>query len=155
MVPIRLAVVRLRAHAQRNLLAAIGIAVGAGVLAMTAVGAVAVQDRAAQRALAGLQPSDRAVQALWSGVPAQSNLSYPQLDRLVGRFEPRIDAAEGVVQVLAVWWEDGFVPRREKEFVDAMRDALGAYLRFAKASRLEWPSNLSAERRLFGATASG
>jgi len=75
-------------------------------------------------------------------------------DRLVGRFEPRIDRAEGVVQVLAVWWEDGFVPRREEEFVDAMRDALGAYLRFAKASRLEWPSNLSAERRLFGATAS-
>jgi hypothetical protein len=74
--------VRLRAHAPRNVVAAIGIAVAAAVLAMTAVGAVAVQDRAVQRALAGLQPSDRAVQALWSGVPAQSSLSYRQLDRL-------------------------------------------------------------------------
>jgi hypothetical protein len=82
LVPVRLAAVRLRAHATRNVVAAIGIAVAAAVLAMTAVGAVAVQDRAAQRALAALQPSDRAVQAVWSGVPAQSNLSYRQLDRL-------------------------------------------------------------------------
>ena len=81
-MPVRLAAIRLRAHAARNVVAAVGIAVAAAVLATTAVGAVAVQDRAAQRALAALQPSDRAVQALWSGVPAQSNLSYPQLDRL-------------------------------------------------------------------------
>jgi uncharacterized protein YcaQ len=33
-------------------------------------------------------------------------------DRFVGRIEPRIDAAEGSVQMLAVWWEDGFAPRR-------------------------------------------
>jgi hypothetical protein len=81
-VSVRLAAIRLRAHASQNVIAAIGIAVGAGVLAMTAVGAVAVQDRAVQRALGALQPSDRAVQAVWSGVPAQSNLSYPQLDHL-------------------------------------------------------------------------
>jgi uncharacterized protein YcaQ len=31
-------------------------------------------------------------------------------DRLVGRIEQRIDAAEGSVQILAVWWEDGFAP---------------------------------------------
>ena len=74
-------------------------------------------------------------------------------DRLVGRFEPRIDAAEGAVQVLAVWWEDGFEPRRAEGFVDAMREALRAYLRFAKADRLEWPTELGAEKRLF-ATAS-
>jgi uncharacterized protein YcaQ len=74
-------------------------------------------------------------------------------DRLVGRFEPRIDAAEGAVQVLTVWWEDGFEPRRAEGFVDAMREALRAYLRFAKADRLEWPTELGAEKRLF-ATAS-
>src|SRR3954452_2967991 len=50
-------------------------------------------------------------------------------DRLVGRIEPRIDTVEGAVQVLAVWWEDGFEPSRAEGFVDAMRDALGAYLR--------------------------
>jgi uncharacterized protein YcaQ len=71
-------------------------------------------------------------------------------DRLVGRIEPRIDAAEGAVQVLAAWWEDGFEPRRADGFVDAMREALGAYLRFAKATRLDWPSELGSEKRLFG-----
>jgi uncharacterized protein YcaQ len=71
-------------------------------------------------------------------------------DRLVGRIEPRIDAAEGSVQMLAVWWEDGFEPRRAEGFVDAMREALGAYLRFAKADRIEWPTELRTEKRLFG-----
>lgn len=71
-------------------------------------------------------------------------------DRLVGRIEPRIDAAEGAVQVVGTWWEDGFEPRRAEGFVDAMREALGAYLRFAKADRIEWPTELGAEKRLFG-----
>jgi uncharacterized protein len=71
-------------------------------------------------------------------------------DRLVGRIEPRIDAAEGSVHMLAVWWEDGFEPRRAEGFVDAMREALGAYLRFAKADRIEWPTELPTEKRLFG-----
>jgi hypothetical protein len=82
LVPVRFALVRLRAHAERTAVVALGIAIAAAVLALTAVGSVAVQDRAVQRALAGLQPSDRAIQAFWSGVPAQSNLSFRQLDRL-------------------------------------------------------------------------
>jgi hypothetical protein len=32
-----------------------------------------------------------------------------------------------------------------------MRDALDAYLRFAGADRLEWPSHLAAQQRLFAA----
>jgi hypothetical protein len=70
-------------------------------------------------------------------------------DRLVGRIEPRIDRADGRVQVLDVWWEDGFAPRRADGFVDAMRDALSAYLRFAGANRLEWAPHLGTEKRLF------
>jgi uncharacterized protein len=70
-------------------------------------------------------------------------------DRFVGRIEPRIDRAEARVHVLDVWWEDGFAPRRADGFVDAMRDALRAYLRFAGASRLEWASHLGTEKRLF------
>jgi uncharacterized protein len=70
-------------------------------------------------------------------------------DRLVGRIEPRIDRAAGPVQVLDLWWEDGFDRRRTEGFVDAMRDALGAYLRFAGATALEWPSHLRAEKRLY------
>jgi uncharacterized protein YcaQ len=70
-------------------------------------------------------------------------------DRFVGRIEPRIERADSRVQMLNVWWENGFAPRRVEGFVDAMRDALSAYLRFADASRLEWPSHLAAEKRLF------
>ena len=70
-------------------------------------------------------------------------------DRFVGRIEPRIDHAERRVQVLGLWWEDGFAPRRVHGFVDAMRDALRAYLGFAGASRLEWEPHLRTEKRLF------
>jgi uncharacterized protein YcaQ len=76
-------------------------------------------------------------------------LPFTFQDRLVGRIEPRIDRAEARVQVLDVWWEDGFEPRRAEGFVDAMRDALHAYLRFARASRLEWAPHLGTEKRLF------
>jgi len=70
-------------------------------------------------------------------------------DRLVGRIEPRIDRAEGRVNVLDLWWEDGFDVRGANGFVDAMRDALRAYLRFAGASSVEWSPHLELERRLF------
>ena len=72
-------------------------------------------------------------------------------DRLVGRIEPRIDRERDRVEVLGLWWEDGFAPRRAAGFVEAMRDALGAYLRFAGADRLDWASHLGAEKRLFPA----
>jgi hypothetical protein len=70
-------------------------------------------------------------------------------DHFVGRIEPRIDRDEARVEVLDVWWEDGFAPRRADGFVDAMRDALRAYLRFAGAERLEWAPHLATEKRLF------
>ena len=70
-------------------------------------------------------------------------------DRFVGRIEPRIDRAEGRVEVLDVWWENAFSPRRADGFVDAMRDALRAYLGFAGADRLAWASHLGTEKRLF------
>jgi hypothetical protein len=53
------------------------------------------------------------------------------------------------MQVLHVWWEDGFVPGRADGFVDGMRDALRAYHCFAGASRLEWAPHLDREKRLF------
>jgi uncharacterized protein YcaQ len=72
-------------------------------------------------------------------------------DRFVGRIEPRIDRDQSRVEILDVWWEDGFAPARADGFVDAMRDALDAYRRFAGADRLEWASQLSKEKRLFRA----
>jgi uncharacterized protein YcaQ len=71
-------------------------------------------------------------------------------DRLVGRIEPRIDRDAARVEVLGLWWEEGFVPRRAAGFVAAMREALRAYLSFAKADRLEWAPHLTAEKRIFG-----
>jgi uncharacterized protein YcaQ len=70
-------------------------------------------------------------------------------DRLVGRIEPRIDRDRARVEVLGVWWEDGFAPQRADGFVDAMRDALRAYQRFAGADGLEWAPHLGTEKRLF------
>lgn len=72
-------------------------------------------------------------------------------DRLVGRIEPRIDRAAGIVRVLGLWWEEGFQPRRAAGFVDAMRAALRAYLGFAGADRIEWAAHLGSAKRLLGA----
>ena len=72
-------------------------------------------------------------------------------DRFVGRIEPRIDRDGGRVEVLGLWWEENFSPRHVEGFVDAMRDALHAYVAFAGASRFEWPSRLADEERLLGA----
>ena len=70
-------------------------------------------------------------------------------DRFVGRIEQRIDRDRARVEVLNVWWEDGFAPRRADGFIDTMRNALRAYLRFAHADRLEWAPHLATEKRLF------
>ena len=93
---------------------------------------------------------------VWEGFfpPAKRRWGYYVLpivfgDRFVGRIEPRIDRDRACVEVLDVWWEDGFAPRRAGGFVDAMRDALRAYLRFAGADRLEWAPHLATEKRLF------
>jgi uncharacterized protein len=71
-------------------------------------------------------------------------------DRLIGRIEPRIERDDGTVSIVGLWWEDGFKPRGTEGFVDAMREALAAYLEFARARRLDWPAQLAAEKRLFG-----
>ena len=70
-------------------------------------------------------------------------------DRFVARIEPRIDRDAGRVEVLGLWWEEGFDPRRAEGFVDAMRDALRAYLGFARATELDWAPHLGREKRLF------
>jgi uncharacterized protein YcaQ len=93
---------------------------------------------------------------VWEGFfpPAKRRWGYYVLpivfgDLFVGRIEPRIDHDRARVEVLNLWWEDGFAPRRADGFVEAMRDALRAYLRFAGADRVEWPPHLATEKRLF------
>jgi uncharacterized protein len=97
---------------------------------------------------------------VWEGFfpPAKRRWGYYVLpiafgDRFVGRIEPRIDRDRVRVEVLDVWWEDGFDPRRVEGFVDAMRAALRAYMLFARASKLEWPSHVGTEKPLFPARA--
>ena len=72
-------------------------------------------------------------------------------DRLVGRFEPRIERESGRVAVLGLWWEAGFEPGRAGGFAEAMRDALLAYLRFAGGDQFEWAPSLAREKQLFDA----
>jgi uncharacterized protein YcaQ len=72
-------------------------------------------------------------------------------DRFVGRIEPRIGRRTGTVRILGAWWEAGFDPRTADGFVDGMRDALGDYLRFARAREIEWAPGLNRERKLFSA----
>ena len=93
---------------------------------------------------------------VWEGFfpPAKRRWGYYVLpiifaDRLVGRIEPRIDRDGARVEVVDLWWEDGFATRRADGFVDAMRDALRAYLHFAGADRLDWAPHLATEKRLF------
>jgi len=93
---------------------------------------------------------------VWEGFfpPAKRRWGYYVLpilfgDRFAGRIEPRIAPDQRRVEVLDLWWEDSFVPRRSDGFVDAMRDALRAYLHFAGADRLEWAPHLGTEKRLF------
>jgi uncharacterized protein YcaQ len=71
-------------------------------------------------------------------------------DRFVGRIEPRIERDDGAVQVIGLWWEDGFAPQRADGFVDAMREALRAYVAFAGVTRLDWAPDLAKEKRRFG-----
>ena len=94
---------------------------------------------------------------VWEGFfsPAKRRWGYYVLpilfgDRLVGRIEPRIERDAARVEVLGLWWEDGFSPRKADGFVDAMREALGAYVRFARADSVVWPAGLAAEQKLFG-----
>src|SRR5204863_6654363 len=38
-------------------------------------------------------------------------------DKLVGRIEPRFDRRTGTLRILGLWWEDGFDPLADDEFV--------------------------------------
>jgi uncharacterized protein len=58
-------------------------------------------------------------------------------DRFVGRIEPRLDRRQKRLRVIGLSWEPGFRPRRERGFVDALRDALAYYLRFVNADAVD------------------
>jgi uncharacterized protein YcaQ len=60
-------------------------------------------------------------------------------DRLVGRIEPRFDRRAGRLQVIDLWWEDGFDPLTTEGFVPALVEALEALARFGNMKRVALP----------------
>jgi uncharacterized protein YcaQ len=60
-------------------------------------------------------------------------------DRLVGRIEPRIDRATGMLRILGLWWEGGFDPMTEPGFGPAFAEALAAHRDFAGLRRVAMP----------------
>ncbi|HET6380891.1 MAG TPA: crosslink repair DNA glycosylase YcaQ family protein [candidate division Zixibacteria bacterium] len=60
-------------------------------------------------------------------------------DRLVGRIEPRLERATRTLRILHVWFEPGFGPMEEPDFVSALADALEAYRSFVGARTVTWP----------------
>ena len=141
LVPIRYALLRLRLRAPHTLLVGFGIAVGAAVLAMTAVGSAAVQDRAVQRALAQLQPSDRAIQAVWSGVPAQSSLTFLQLDRIARlAVQPILGQAPSRVTVFRqATWGGAFVNLGAVDGLPRWLDLSSGRMPRVLSSETGWP----------------
>jgi uncharacterized protein YcaQ len=63
-------------------------------------------------------------------------------DRLVGRIEPRLERASRTLRIAGIWFEDGFKPMEEPQFVPALGDALDGYMRFVGADSVTWPPTL-------------
>ena len=60
-------------------------------------------------------------------------------DRLVGRIEPRFVRRARTLDVIDVWWEDGFDPLAIEGFVAALVEALEALARFGNVDRVVLP----------------
>jgi uncharacterized protein YcaQ len=60
-------------------------------------------------------------------------------DRFVGRIEPRIERKARTLHIAGVWFEPGFEPMQEPDFLPALADALTAYRSFVGADTLTWP----------------
>ncbi len=60
-------------------------------------------------------------------------------DRLIGRIEPRLKRGDRTLRIAGIWFEDGFAPMEEPDFVPALRNALEAYRRFVGARSVTWP----------------
>jgi uncharacterized protein YcaQ len=60
-------------------------------------------------------------------------------DRLVGRIEPRREKASRDLHVLGIWFEAGFAPMEEPDFIPALASAVEAYREFVGGDRVTWP----------------
>jgi uncharacterized protein YcaQ len=60
-------------------------------------------------------------------------------DRFVGRIEPRIERKADTLDVIGLWWEDGFDPMAEDGFAAAFAEALEAHRAFGGVRRIALP----------------
>jgi hypothetical protein len=104
--PLRLARARVAHRPARLLLVAAGIAAGACVLALVDAGSLQIRDRALQRAVAELTPSQRAVQVTWFGTISTGASSFSSLDRVV---RPQLRALEGREPVAAMLYREASI----------------------------------------------
>lgn len=64
--------------------------------------------------------------------------------RLIGRIEPRLDRAAGVLRIAGVWLERGFDPSGAPDLVPAVAAAVEAFRVFVGAERVVWPRSKAA-----------
>lgn len=60
-------------------------------------------------------------------------------DRMAGRIEPRLDRKTRTLNILGIWFEEGFAPMEAPGFVPALADALEDYRSFVGATKVSWP----------------
>jgi uncharacterized protein YcaQ len=60
-------------------------------------------------------------------------------DRFVGRIEPRIERKKDALDIVGLWWEDGFDPLAAEGFVGAFAEAVAAHRDFGGVARVSWP----------------
>lgn len=60
-------------------------------------------------------------------------------DRFVGRIEPRLERTSRTLDILGIWFDEGFRPMEEPHFVPALAAVLRAYRSFVGADRVVWP----------------
>ena len=75
-------------------------------------------------------------------------------DRFVGRIEPRIDRKAKVLDVVGLWWEDGFDPLEEEGFDAGFAEALEAHRRFGGVNTVALPT-AAVHRRFVAAVKRG
>jgi uncharacterized protein YcaQ len=60
-------------------------------------------------------------------------------DRMAGRIEPRLDRKTRTLNILGIWFEDGFAPMEAPGFLAALADTVEHYRSFVGATKVSWP----------------
>ena len=98
--PLRLAALRLSRRYSTALLATVGVAAGAAMLATVLAGGAVAREKRIAREVAEIPAADRAVRAEWFGLPAQAREDWPALDRSARRTLARVVEGEPASLVL-------------------------------------------------------